>query len=58
MKAKIEYFMSKILPILGAYLIVINALDFMSQKSLVPNIISVIGLVLVIVSIMFTKSIG
>lgn len=58
MKIKIEYFMSNILPFLGLYLIVLNALDFLTQKSLVPDVMSVFGLALVLVSIMFTKSIG
>lgn len=58
MKAKIEYFMSNILPFLGLYLIILNALDFLTQKSLVPDVMSVFGLALVLVSIMFTKSIG
>lgn len=50
--------MSNILPFLGLYLIVLNALDFLTQKSLVPDVMSVFGLALVLVSIMFTKSIG
>ena len=58
MKTKIEYFMSKILPFLGLYLIILNALDFLTQKSLVPDVMSVFGLAFVLVSIMFTKSIG
>ena len=56
MKNKIEYTMSKILPVLGLYLIILNALDFLTQKSQVPNMLSVFGLTLVLVSIAFTKS--
>lgn len=58
MKTKIEYFMSRVLPVLGLYLIVLNVLDFLSQRSLVPNILSVLGIALVLVSILYTKTSG